>query len=482
MSYSHILKYTGLLGSVQFLNILISIVRNKAAAVLIGPVGMGLADLYFRTIDLLGNSTNFGLGFSAVRRLSPLCEQGNLRALKLQSQIIRTMIFWAALLGAIVTIVLSPALSLWLFHDTSHALSICALAPAVAFGTLTSGEVAILRGTSRLKAIASTSALIAGCTLLFALVIYSIWGISGVIPVLLLTTLATFLLHLRVSTRQFPYHISPFRFRVLRSGRPLIQLGAAYVGAGILGSGTEMLIRATVVNSENGLYAAGLYAAGLTLTVSYARMIFVAMDADYFPRLSAAAQDISRQNMTVNSQIHVLSLLMAPFLIILAISLPLVVRLLYSAEYLPVMPMVWAALPFMYFKSIYSPIAYLSLAHGDSRVYFVMELLYDVVFAAAVVVGYRYYGLLGAGIGLSLANLADLLLLSLFYRKKYQFRFTRQGASLYLPQGILLLGVLCCMLLESAWLRYGISGALCCISVLFSFIQLKKLWRSRLTV
>lgn len=481
MSYSHILKYTGLLGSVQFLNILISIVRNKAAAVLIGPVGMGLADLYFRAIELLGNSTNFGLGFSAVRRLSPLCEQGNLRALKLQSQIIRTMIFWAALLGAIVTIVLSPALSLWLFHDTSHALSICALAPAVAFGTLTSGEVAILRGTSRLKAIASTSALVAGCTLLFALVIYSIWGISGVIPVLLLTTLATFLLHLRVSTRQFPYHINPFRFRVLRSGRPLIQLGAAYVGAGILGSGTEMLIRATVVNSENGLYAAGLYAAGLTLTVSYARMIFVAMDADYFPRLSAAAQDISRQNLTVNSQIHVLSLLMAPFLIILAISLPLVVRLLYSAEYLPVMPMVWAALPFMYFKSIYSPIAYLSLAHGDSRVYFVMELLYDVVFAAAVVVGYQYYGLLGAGIGLSLANLADLLLLSLFYRKKYQFRFTRQGALLFLPQGILLLGVLCCMLFESAWLRYGISGALCCLSVLFSFIQLKKLWRSRPT-
>jgi O-antigen/teichoic acid export membrane protein len=475
------LKYTGLLGSVQFLNILISIVRNKAAAVLIGPVGMGLADLYFRAIELLGNSTNFGLGFSAVRRLAPLCEQGNLRALKLQSQIIRTMIFWAALLGAIVTIVLSPALSLWLFHDTSYALSICALAPAVAFSTLTSGEVAILRGTSRLKAIASTSALVAGCTLLFALVIYSIWGISGVIPVLLLTTLATFLLHLRVSTRQFPYHISPFRFRVLRSGRPLIQLGAAYVGAGILGSGTEMLIRATVVNSENGLYAAGLYAAGLTLTVSYARMIFVAMDADYFPRLSAAAQDISRQNLTVNSQIHVLSLLMAPFLIILAISLPLVVRLLYSAEYLPVMPMVWAALPFMYFKSIYSPIAYLSLAHGDSRVYFVMELLYDVVFAAAVVVGYQYYGLLGAGIGLSLANLADLLLLSLFYRKKYQFRFTRQGALLFLPQGILLLGVLCCMLLESVWLRYGISGALCCLSVLFSFIQLKKLWRSRPT-
>ena len=170
---------------------------------------------------------------------------------------------------------------------------------------------------------------------------------------------------------------------------------------------------------------------------------------------------------------------MAPFLIVLAISLPVVVRLLYTADYLPVMPMVWAALPFMYFKSIYSPIAYLSLAHGDSRVYFVMELIYDLVFAAAVVVGYQYYGLLGAGIGLSLANLADLLLLSLFYRKKYHFRFTRQGAVLYLSQGALLLGALCCMLAESAWMRYGISGALCLVSLFYSFVQLKRLWRAK---
>jgi O-antigen/teichoic acid export membrane protein len=94
-------------------------------------------------------------------------------------------------------------------------------------------------------------------------------------------------------------------------------------------------------------------------------------------------------------------------------------------------------------------------------------------------VGYQYYGLLGAGIGLSLANFADLLLLSLFYRKRYHFRFTRQGIAFYLSQGALLLGVLCCMLAESVWMRYGISGALCLGSVTFSFIHLKRLWRSK---
>ena len=44
-SYSHVLKYTGIFGGVQGLNILISLVRNKIVAELLGPAGMGLSSL-----------------------------------------------------------------------------------------------------------------------------------------------------------------------------------------------------------------------------------------------------------------------------------------------------------------------------------------------------------------------------------------------------------------------------------------------------
>ena len=42
-SYSHVLKYTGVFGGVQGLNIVVSLVRNKLIALLLGPNGMGLA-------------------------------------------------------------------------------------------------------------------------------------------------------------------------------------------------------------------------------------------------------------------------------------------------------------------------------------------------------------------------------------------------------------------------------------------------------
>ena len=44
-SYIHILKAMGLFGSVQGLNILMSLVRNKIVAVLLGTTGMGLITL-----------------------------------------------------------------------------------------------------------------------------------------------------------------------------------------------------------------------------------------------------------------------------------------------------------------------------------------------------------------------------------------------------------------------------------------------------
>ena len=70
--YSHILRYTGLFGGVQGLNILIGIVRNKLVAMILGPNGMGLISLFNSTIKLVSDSTSFGISMSAVRNISCL--------------------------------------------------------------------------------------------------------------------------------------------------------------------------------------------------------------------------------------------------------------------------------------------------------------------------------------------------------------------------------------------------------------------------
>lgn len=76
-SYSHILKYTGIFGSVQGLSILIGLVRNKFAALLLGTTGMGLVSLFNSTINMVVSATNFGIPTSGVRDISEQYDASN---------------------------------------------------------------------------------------------------------------------------------------------------------------------------------------------------------------------------------------------------------------------------------------------------------------------------------------------------------------------------------------------------------------------
>ena len=437
-TYKHIFKYTGLLGSVQMLSVLISMVRNKCAAWLVGTIGFGLYDLYGRTLELIGNATNFGISLSAVRRLSKLYDRNDEAGMTRYVKIIRTWSLLTGLLGMVLCLVLAPWLSRLTMGNAEHTVAYSWLSISILCSTVYGGELSILKGTRQLGKIAGISSICAIATLLITVPCYYFWRFDGVVPALIATTAATLLIHLHRSTRIFPYRITLRLVAAWREGNHLLRLGTAYVAAGIIASGAEMLVRVFISNIE-GVAKVGLYAAGFTLTVSYARMVFVALDADYFPRLSSVVGQRDRANHLANKQIDVLVLLMAPFLICFALLLPVVVRVLYTEHFLCVIQMVLCSLFYMYFKAIYTPIAYFSLAKGDSVVYFVMETAYSIVFAACVMVGYRYGNLNGAGFGLVAANLFDLLALYAVYSRRYGFRFESLTLRHCFIQGALLM-------------------------------------------
>lgn len=89
-SYNHILRYTGLFGGVQGLNILVGIVRNKLVAMILGPDGMGLISLFNSTIKLVSDSTNFGVSVSAVKNISEDLDSGDEQMLEEHIKFLRS--------------------------------------------------------------------------------------------------------------------------------------------------------------------------------------------------------------------------------------------------------------------------------------------------------------------------------------------------------------------------------------------------------
>lgn len=465
-SYSHILKYTGLFGGVQGLNILVGIVRNKLVAMILGPDGMGLVSLFNSTIKLVSDSTGFGIPMSAVKNVSETVASGDPDKTAHAVELIRSWSVVTALLGMVLCAVLGPLLSDWTFAWGDHTLHFVLLAPVVALLAVTAGETAILKGARRLRALAEISV----CNMLFALLcsvpLYYFFGQAGIVPSLVLLALGQCLLTVAYSYRLYRPTFA-FGRRQFEEGKGMIRLGVAFVAAGVLGSGAEFVVR-SYLNNTGELSTVGLYNAGFMMTMTYAGMVFSAMETDYFPRLSGM-QTLGRDfNRTVNHQVEVSLLLVSPMLVFFVVALPVLLPLLYSGQFLPVLGMMKVTVLAMYFRALTLPVEYIALARGDSRGYLVLEALYDVVFVVLVLVGYEQWGLVGTGVGLAVAGMANLLLVYGYTCRRYGYRVSatvRLYALVQLP-----LGLAACLLAQvlAGWAYWAVGLLLALLSLAIS--------------
>lgn len=476
----HVLKYTGLFGGVQGLTILISIVRNKLASKFLGPVGFGLIAIYQSIAEFSGSATNCGIPFSSVRELSEKvgeeCGETGISGVSASTSgfiaVIRTWCLWTAVAGALLCVAGAPLLWQWFFPEGEVDLwSIALLAPMVMALSITGGEISILKGMRRLRRIALISAIGAVSTLCLTVPFFWGMGLRGILLALNCSTIALTAIHLSFTLPLYPYRVHPFSADTFRQGWSMVRIGIPYVLAAIAGSGVAMALPALMKN-YGSMEDLGHYRAVYGLMVTYAGIVFTAFDADYFPRLSGVNRDREKRNVTINQQIRVCILLIAPILIAMMVGMPLIVRLLYTDKFLPAVPMAICAAFYMFLRAITTPIGYTALACGDSGLFLVMEVIYDAVSLALIFGCYELWGLTGAGIGLSLSALFDLLLIGFIYGHHYGFRLSRSTTVLTLQQGLLVgLTLVVCLWLPM-WGRWAAGLLLLALSAQRSYCVL----------
>lgn len=459
----HVLKYTGVFGGVQGLNILMSIVRNKLASKLLGAAGIGLMGYYVSGADLASNCSNMGIPISSVQHLSELFETGDKVRISRFILIVRTWCLWTALLAALLCGVGAAV------YDWHFVL----LVPMVMALAVTGGELSILKGMRHLKRLATISVIAAVAT--FALTIPFFWAfrLQGIILSIDCTAVAITIVHLCFTLPLYPWRVAPLSTQIFREGMPLLRVGIPYVLTGIAGAAMTFALQAFLktYSSEATL---GYYRVGYTIMVSYAGIVFRALEPDFFPRLSSIAHVVQRCNETINQQIRALLLLMSPMLIALILLMPVILQVLYTSEFMPACNMTVCAVFYMFFRCLSVPIAYTALARGDSKTYMAMEMIYD-VFSLSVIIGcYLQWQLIGIGIGLSLSGLFDLLLVGTCYARLYHIRLERASLLLSLQQALLLsAAVSVCLLLPSVW-KYVLGGLLFLLSAWRSYSILSR--------
>ncbi|MEG1585470.1 MAG: oligosaccharide flippase family protein [Bacteroidales bacterium] len=421
--YKDLLKYTGLFGGVQGMNIISSIVRNKLTALLLGPAGLGVISLFNSVIVVLNNVSNLGISFSGIRNLSNLTQEEDPQKMIGYIQVIRVWSILTALSGICLCCLFAGRLSQWTFGNELYTSSFRWLSLVIGFTSLTGGELAILKGMRRLREVAISSVIATFLSIFFVIPLYFFYRESAIVPALIgvsaIMLLSTFFYSLKVT----PFRKSTFSFHNIKAGKSLVKLGISFVIAGTLGAITEYLIR-TFILSHGSVDMVGIYNTGLVLCVSYMGMVFVAIDNDYFSKLSAINKDTSRSNELINNQIELSVVLISPLIVGLLVFLPAVIRILYSSPFLDAMPMVEWAWVFMLLKGYNLSMAYVALSKGDSRTYLYIELVGQVLYLLCSFFCFSFFGLAGLGMGMSLSAICETLILWGCISRKYHFRFT----------------------------------------------------------
>ena len=473
--YDGILEYAGLFGGVQGLVSLITLLKVSIVSRLLGPVGVGITDVYNRSTDLGKKATDLGISYSAVQAISEQrgeCGDGN--TVEYTIKVVRSWSLWLSILGTLLFFFMAPLLSRWSFDgDTTYTNMFRMLSLTVGCSALMGGEVAVLKGGRMVGRVAWYQLLSAIVMLAVAVPCYHFWGIAGIIPSLLLTAIGILGVACWHSFKVYPYRVALFSRRIIIDGLYIIRQGLNYTLAGLLNSGAYYLVSIYLFTHGNE-GEVGCYSYG-NLLISYLSMLtFAALDSEYFPRLSAVNKNRERSNKLVNAQVEILMVLITPLIICFAVCLPLVPRLLLEIEFMPLVAMAQWGVMGLFFKSMMLPTAYLCLSKNDSKVFLLQEVVSYVFMAAIMIGGFKYYGLPGLGVGMLLSCVFDWLTVWIISFICYGFRYSSRVWQLFATQMPLLIGTIAGVLLTSGWTYVLWGGLYILLSLMYSLHFLNK--------
>lgn len=408
-SYREIFKATSIFGGVQVFIILLGIVRTKVIAIIIGAAGVGLMGLLLNFVNVINAISGLGIQYSSVRFIAELkSKQDQI----IVSKVIRILALFSAILGMVLSILFSKEIAQVLFKDTGKANFIIILSLAVFFFTLEGTELAILQGYRKIKTLAKARVLSGIFALIITLPIYYFYKLEGIAYSVALIYLINF-----ITILFFSDYKSNFKVRInfdvfIIKSKSILNLGVAFAISSVLTLASAFLIKTYISNSDS-LTELGFYEAGYVLVNSYAGLIFIAMAKDYYPRLSKYNTDNKKLELMSNQQIEIGMLIILPMLVFIIVFMDLIIKILYTKDFVVVKDYLYFALTGIVFKLISWSQSYIILAKGKSKIFIVYEIIGSLIFFTAHIFGYKYMGLRGLGMAYLIHNIIYFIIIYL---------------------------------------------------------------------
>ena len=452
-SYRLLLKATSLFGGVQVFQILIGIIRTKFVAVLLGTTGVGIMGLLNAPLQLILSVTGLGISYSAVRDIAQAHGHQDQTKISKAIIILRRWSWGTGVIGALATIVLAPQLSTWTFGNRDYTWAFIWLSVILILQSVSKGQTSILQGSRRLKDMARSGVIGSVAGLFTSVPLFYWFGLKGIVPAMIVSALTTLLLSWYYSSKVLVGEIKLTWKETYKSGLGMVKLGLFMTVAGFIASFSTYVLNAFISNI-GGVEQVGLYNAGWGVVGQYTGIIFSAMATDYFPRLAAVQEDNEKVRELVQQQGITALLMMSPLLAILIVAMPLVVRILYTPAFEPVVMFSSLTLLGIQFKAISWAMGYVYLAKGNGSLFLKIEVIAGILILLLNLIFYKFFGLNGLGISFIVSYCLAIFISYIILKINYNFSFNNEFCLIaILTNGFVVLSFLT-VFIDNIALRY----------------------------
>ncbi len=243
--------------------------------------------------------------------------------------------------------------------------------------------------------------------------------------------------------------------------------------------GNVLLAINSLAIKEQGLNGAGIFNAGWSFSMRYVLLVLTSFTTYYLPTLSRI-QTVEERTILMTNILHITILLSVPLICSVIVLKPLVIRLLFSSDFLSALAqMRWMVIG-DYLKFLAFVIAMPMLAYANMRVYFLTDTLFYVVLLGGSYLSlHMFHSLEGTAVAYYFCYILYLAFYIPYIYKKYGFKADRRNTIAWIA-GFLLLVIASIATWNASTVNWLIALFFVSLSFLFSFMTLTATERRKL--
>lgn len=442
-SYRHTLKATITLSGAQLIEAIMSLIRAKVIAIIMGPVGIALNSIFLTTTNTIFQASSLGLPQSGVRDISASYTSNDSDCYIRTVTIFSTLMRWLAILSIILCIAISPILNTLSFgYEENHTQEFCILAFGLGAMIMSYSNITILQSTQQLTALAKTTIYAALLSILFAIPLFILYGKESIVWAIVIGYFITLALNTYFTKRlNIPRQSIPVK-TIISEASPMIKLGLIIMISSFIINLYTYLTN-VFIREFGSLSDVGYYQAAYSVTMRNFAILSSVLVADFYPRLSAAVSKHSNYSKIISEQAEMLLLFVSIITVLIITFSPIIIKLLFTEEFLKIDILVKCLAFSFLFRSLWLTVAYIALAEGDRNTF----LKYDAIIGngfclITTIISYYYFGLAGMGIASIISSIFVAGLLTIIYTRKYNFSISRSYYSLLAKSIVLTLFIM----------------------------------------